>query len=47
MNQECTSEEIPSKGQMIKDTQLILDISRSLHWFACIDKDLENHFALS
>jgi hypothetical protein len=44
MSKECISEEIPSKRLMTKD---ILDISWSLCWFACMDKDLENHFALS
>ena len=45
MSQECISEEIPSKDLNDKG-QLILDISQSLCWFGCMDKDLENYFAL-
>ena len=45
MNQECISEKMTSKGQMTEDTTHV-DIRWSLLWFACMDKDLENHFAL-
>jgi hypothetical protein len=45
MNQECISEKMLSKGEM---TMKIMynEYGMFLHWFACMDKDLGNHFAL-
>jgi hypothetical protein len=45
MNQECISEEMSSKGEMTKET-MHNGYKITLHLFACMDKDLENHFVL-
>ena len=43
-SQDCIGDDMSSKGQMTRET--IYNIRFSLYWFACMDKDLENHYAL-
>jgi hypothetical protein len=45
MIQKCISDEMPSKGQMPKET-MYNGYNMVSIWFACVDKDLKDHYAL-